>query len=351
MLCMFVLVAACGGAEDQSGNEENTGPRVPITVTTAVARDLEVWEPSVGQLEPKIAPLIAAEVAGRLIAVHFDVGDHIKRGQVLAEIDSADFELSRDMAQADIDRVVALIHAEQLKVTRLQALVQKKSVNQSVLDDAQAQLGALNADRTSAQVRLQQARLDLSRARITSPIDGRVDDTQVSIGDYVKVGSPLMRIGNFQYLKARLPFPETLLPDLRAGLAVRLSSPSAPGVNVETTVSEVRPSITLGGRSAQVIVNLENPGPWGPGATVTASVRVAVHENATMLPEVSVVLRPAGAVVYVISDGKALQRVVTTGLRRDGQVEILSGLAVGEKVAADGAGFLADGVAIEVKGS
>jgi len=286
-----------------------------------------------------------------LIAVNFDVGDRVRQGQLLASIDATDFHLASEVAQADIDRLQALIHAQQLKVSRYHELVNKKSVNQSTLDDAEAQLGALRAERVSAEVRLQQAERDLHKTNITSPVDGRVDETQVSKGDYVKVGSPLMRIGDLQHLKARLPYPETLLPKLHAGLPVRLSSPSAPDVTLDTTVSEVRPSITLGSRSAQVIVNVENPGPWEPGATVTGAVLIAVHENAILLPEICVIRRPAGTVVYVVNGGKAMQRRVTTGLRRNGQVEILSGLKSDEQVAADGAGFLTDGVAIEVHGS
>ena len=352
LLGALLVTGACGetGPSSESGVvQEAEVPAIPVTVTVSESRDLEVWEASVGQLEAKVAPMIAAEVAGRLTVVHVDVGAHIEQGQLLAEIDAEDFRLARDMAQADIDRLQALIHAQQLKVKRYRALVKKKSANQSTLDDAEAQLGALRAERTSAQVRLQQAQRDIGKTRITSPIDGRVDDTQVSRGDYVKVGSPLMRIGNLHWLKARLPYPETLLSKLHAGLPVRLSSPSAPGVMVETTVSEVRPSITFGSRSAQIIVNVENPGPWEPGATVTGVVRVALHENAILLPEVSVVRRPAGTVVYVISSGKAVQRMVTIGLRREGQVEILSGLKSGERVVADGAGFLTDGAVITVK--
>jgi len=351
LFCALLVTAAqgeTGKLPDGAIVQEAEVPAIPVTVTVAESRDLEVWEASVGQLEAKIAPLIAAEVAGRLTAVYADVGDHIEQGQLLAEIDAEDFRLTRDMAQADIDRLQALIHAQQLKVKRFRALVKKKSANQSTLDDAEAQLGALHAELTSAQVRLQQARRDISKTRITSPIDGRVDDTRVSMGDYVKTGSPLMRIGNLRWLKARLPYPETLLPRLNAGLPVRLTSPSAPDVTVETTVSEVRPSVTFGSRSAQIIVNVENPGPWKPGATVTGVVRVALHENAILLPEISVVRRPTGTVVYVVHEGKSVQRRVITGLRHEGQVEILSGIKAGERVVADGAGFLAEGAAVKV---
>jgi RND family efflux transporter MFP subunit len=352
---VFLLSMICAttafGSDEQPGKQITSSQGTPITMTRAETRDLEIWESSVGQLEAKMAPMIAAEVAGRLIAVNVDVGDEIQQGQLLAEIDAGDFELSRDMALANIDRLKALIKAQQLKVKRYRELIQKKSVNQSTLDDAEAQLGALKAQLASARVRLQQAQRNIKKTRITSPIDGYVDDTQVSLGDYVKAGSPLMRIGNLDWLKARFPFPETLLSRLQKGLPIRLSSPSAPGVFLETTVSEVRPSITFGSRAAQVIVNVENPGPWKPGASISGSVRVDLHKDAVLVPETSVVRRPAGTVVYVIRDGQAIQRAVQTGLRQEGRVEILSGLKKGEPVAVDGAGFLTDGARVEVKGS
>lgn len=354
VLLLGTLLAALVVYDRGFGSQPETPPpggvrTTPVTVAVAESDDVELWESAVGQLEARVAPLIGAEVAGRLTVVDVDVGDPVTQGQQLAAIDATDFELARDVAQADIDRLQALIHAQQLNVDRYRALVQKKSANQSTLDDEQAQLSALRAELTSAQVRLQQARRDIGKTRITSPVEGRVDETLVSEGDYVKVGAPLVRIASLRTLRARLPYPETLLSRLHAGLPVRLSTPSAPDEMLETTVSEVRPSITVGSRSAQVIVNVDNPGPWEPGATVTGSVRVARREHAILVPEISLVRRPAGTVVYVLDGDRAVQRVVTPGLRRTGQVEITSGLQAGERVVADGAGFLTDGAPVTIK--
>ncbi len=348
-LCLFLFNNTYSVAEQAEEEKTSLLKTIPITVTTPKLVDLEMWEFSVGQIEAKIAPLIAAEVAGRLTSVNADVGDPIKKGQLLAEIDDQDYKLDEAMAKTEINRIKALIHAQRLKSKRHHDLLKKKVSNQSFVDDVDAQLGALKAEYASAQVKLQKAQRDIAQTRIISPIDGRVDDTQVSKGDYVKIGAPLMRIGNLQWLKVRLPYPETLLSSLQAGLPVHLTSPSVPDITLKTTISEVRPSVTFGSRSAQIIVNVKNPGGWQPGATVVGEVRTEQHKNAILLPEISVVLRPIGSVVYVISDDKAQQRIVTTGYRKNGQVEILSGLKVNEPVALDGAGFLSDNAIVEVK--
>jgi len=346
---MSALFAVPAWSAEDAGAAAGAEHATPITVTRAERKDLEVWESAVGQLEPKIAPMLAAEVAGRLIGVHIDVGDQVKRGQVLAEIDPGDYRLAKAAAQADIEQVQALLRVQKLQVNRLRTLVRKRAINQSTLDDAEAQLGALQAQLAGAHVRLQQAERSLTKTRILAPFDARVDSTQVSRGDYVKVGTPLFRIVTRAHLKARLPYPESLLPVLHPGLLVLLTSPSAPTLTLEAKVSEVRPSITRGSRSLQVIVNLDNPGPWEPGASVTGRIRVARHEGAVMVPENSVVLRPAGAVVYVLDGAVVRQRVVKTGLHQRGEIEILKGLAAGTVIAFDGAGFLTDGAPVEVK--
>ncbi len=352
LFCLALAAVTDGNTKQQPGKEKTGDSRnIPVTVTAAETRDLEVWESAVGQLEARTAPMIAAEVAGRIIVVSVDVGQAVKEGQILAEIDPEDFYLAKALAAADIKRLQSLLRAQGLQVKRLQALIKKKSANQSALDEAQAQFGALQAQLTAARVRLQQAERNIAKARITSPVSGKVDERRISVGDYVKAGTPLFHIVTLDRLRVRLPFPESLGARLHVGLPARLNTPVAPGSEVSGKITDIRPEITRTNRAINVIIDLDNPGDWEPGASVTGAVRVALHKGVIVVPEISVVRRPAGTVVYVIDDGRARQRVVKTGLRRDGVVEILSGLKAGEQVAVDGAGFLTDGAAVEMKES
>jgi hypothetical protein len=97
-----------------------------------------------------------------------------------------------------------------------------------------------------------------------------------------------------------------------------------------------------------VIVRFQSDGKFRGGGTVNAEVVTGRRANAVMVPEQSVVLRPAGKVVYLVQGNRAAQRVVETGVKQDGWIEIVAGLAGGETVAADGAGFLTDGTAVAV---
>ncbi|HEB96872.1 MAG TPA: efflux RND transporter periplasmic adaptor subunit [Sedimenticola thiotaurini] len=344
LICLWLPLAAMAAPEEQAA-----GSRVTVVTTTrAGLRDLEVWETSVGQLQARTAPTVAAEVGGRIVVIHADVGDRVQRDQPLLGLDRTDFLLEQQAAEADIQRLQALVRAQKLKVGRLRRLVQQNSTSQSALDDAEAQLGALDAQLLSSRVRLQQARRKLEKTGILSPVAGRVDRRFVSVGDYVKAGTPLFHITSLKRLRVKLPYPESLVGRLRVGLPARLDSPVAPDLTVTGRITEIRPVITVANRSIEVIIDVDNPGPWDPGASVTGRVRVERRDGAVVVPEISVIKRPAGDVVYLIDGDRVRQQVVRTGLRLDGMVEITHGLTAGQELAVDGAGFLTDGARVRV---
>jgi len=349
-LVCLLLVASAHAAEPQQTQSNAVAPvSVPITVVTAESRDLEVWESSVGELESRSAPTIAAEVDGRIIAVTVDVGQAVEAGQVIAEIDPEDFRLAVNLATADIERLQALIRAQELQVKRYRELVKKNSANQSALDDAVAQFGATRAQLSGARVRLQQAVRNNDRARITSPISGKVDERKISVGDYVKTGTPLFHITTLEQLRAWLPFPESLSSMLHVGLPVKLTTPVSPGHEVTATITDIRPEITRTSRAINVIVDLDNPDEWYPGASVTGAVRVDMHPRAVVVPETCIVRRPTGLVVYRVENDRAGEVPIITGIRQGDTIEILSGAKAGDTLALDGAAYLTDGVAVRIQ--
>jgi RND family efflux transporter MFP subunit len=149
-------------------------------------------------------------------------------------------------------------------------------------------------------------------------------------------------------LRVRLPFPENLSAQLQRGMLVRVSS-SADDLVLAGKIEEIRPMAGVGNRAFDVFVTLDNPGVWKPGASVVGKVVLGEHQNAVVVPEQSVVIRPAGKVVYVVKGDKVEQRLVQVGIEQNGEIEILSGLQANETVVVDGAGFLTDKAIVAVK--
>jgi len=184
---------------------------------------------------------------------------------------------------------------------------------------------------------------------VLAPVDGIIETQIVSPGDYVKVGDPLFRLVSNRVLRAHLPFPESAAARIRAGQTVRLGLPHLPGKFITGHVEDVKPTVNEASRALDVLVRVDNDGSLLSGGTVNASIVTGSKPAAVVVAEQSVVLRPAGKVVYVIADGKASQRIVEAGVKQGGRIEIVKGLAAGEIVAEDGAGFLTDGAAVNVK--
>jgi RND family efflux transporter MFP subunit len=120
---------------------------------------------------------------------------------------------------------------------------------------------------------------------------------------------------------------------------------------VEGEIEDIRPTVLEGSRAIEVIARITNPGALRGGGSVDAAIITGSREGALVVPEQSVVLRPAGKVVYVVEEGKVRQQIVETGSKQGGVVEIVKGLQGGETIALDGAGFLTQGAAITVKGA
>jgi len=343
-LAAMVLVACDQQAAQQP--VRSGPPATLITVAKAEVVKLEIAEDTVGTLENTVDPKVGAEIAGRVVQVHADAGKPVKRGQLLAEIDSSDQEIQGRGDAAEVARLETLLANQERIVERQTQLVKQNFISQNALDDATAQRNALRQQLAGSRAKLDAGKNAMRKTRVLSPIDGRVEQRLVNQGDFVKVGDPLFRLVGTQVLRAHLPFPESASTRIKEGLPVKLSSPLVPGKVVEARISELRPTITATSRSLNAIVQFSNDGSFAGGGTVNARVVTSVKNNVVVVPEQSVVLRPAGKVVYVISEGKAVQQVVETGDRRDGQVEVVSGLSGGETIALDGAGFLTHNAAV-----
>ncbi len=349
----IILIAAtlALGACERKVEEKKSAGRPPTLITTTQARagTLEVTEETLGTLEALVDPKIGAEIAGKVVKIAASAGKAVRKGDLLAIIDDADAALQHRADEADRKRAEALLAQQERVFERQQQLVQKGFISQNAADDSRAQRDAQREQLAAARARGEQSRRNQGKARIVAPFGGMVETQIASVGDYVKVGDPLLQLVSSQRLRAHLPFPESAAPRLKKGQAVILSSPLLPGSEIRGTVSEIKPGVSETGRALDVLVDIDNTAGLRPGGTVNAAVVVDKREEAILVPEQSVVLRPAGKIVYVIADGKAMQRIVEVGARRDGLVEIVKGLPAGTVVALDGAGFLTQGATVTVQ--
>lgn len=345
LLLSLVFVAGCNKQAEESKSARSG---TPVTVAQSEQRAVELLEESVGTLESFSDPIISAEVPGKVLEIRVAAGGAIRVGQVLAVLDAQDATLSRQAAQAEVRRVETLNDNQTKNLERLKQLREKNFISLSALDDAIAQVGALQSQMAAAKAQLALAERGVSKALIFSPLEGRVGKQIAERGQFVKVGDPLFQVVALNKLRARLPFPENFAGQLRRGMVVRVSS-SADALTLTGKIVEILPMAGSGNRAFDVLVTLDDPGAWKPGASVVGKVVLGEHRHAVVVPEGSVVFRPAGKVVYVVKGDKAEQRLVQVGIEQNGIAEILGGLKADETVVVDGAGFLTDQAPVVVK--
>ncbi len=366
-LCILtVSLAGCGKEKKKRHHLRTT----PVTSVKVLAKPMQVMEHSIGEIESLSSPLVAAEVSGLVKHIFVDAGQSVKKGDLLAEIDPEDQRLLRQQSLADTKRLQAL-YQNQLKIVKRQReLLKEKFISQNVLDDAESKLASLKQELQGGKARLSSTERKLTKTKVSAPVDGEIEKRFVNVGDYMNIGSPMFKIATDKELRIHLPFPERIAGKLHTGLKVFLTSPTDPERKVTGTVTKIKPMVNLSNRSLDVIVHLSNPGNWFPGSSISGELLLEEHPHALVVPELSVVRRPAGTVVYVLQEEqkkkpsagtessakspppliKARQRLVKTGIRKDGLVEITEGLQEGEVIAYDGAGFLTDNTPVSVKG-
>jgi len=344
-------LVACGSEPENEEAQEQRPRGTTITAQKVTVDAVHITEETLGTVRTTAAPTVSAEVAARIVEILVDEGDAVSAGDLLARLDDGDFQLTAQRARAEISRLEALIENQQRQVERNRQLMERSMVSESAVDDAMAELRALEGQLAATRAERSQAERNIERTRIKAPVDGRIESRQADVGGWAALGSPLFQIATDQLLRAQLPFPEYITDRLHTGLTVELISPVARDQQVQGTITEIRPMLGSSTRSVMVIAEFANPGGWRSGASVNGRVILETRDEALLVPETSVVLRPAGTVVYVIEDDTAQQREIRTGERTNGMIEIIEGIEAGETVAVDGAHFLTDGATVNVRES
>lgn len=345
-LLVALTLAGCSKAPEQKS--AGTPPTL-VTSHRVQTMAMDLTEETTGSLEALVDPKIAAEVTGKVLRMEATPGRAVRQGQVLAVLDPTDASIALRADGAEVRRIEALSNQLTKLTERQEQLVAKGFLSTNAGEDVRAQRDALKAQLEAARARLESSERNFAKTRITAPADGVIDSQIASVGDYLRPGDPVYTLIANGKLRAHLPFPESSIGRIKRGTLVRLTSPQIPGRVYEGRISEIRPGISAGARSMEAIVELENDGSLRGGGSVDAQVIIARKPQALAVPEQSLVLRPAGQVVYVIQNGKARQQIVQTGARQAGMIEITQGLQGSEEVALEGAGFLTDGAPVTLK--
>ncbi len=311
------------------GEEEVTEKKkqriINVTSTTVQIYNFKDQESAIGTIEGLMDPTIRSEISASVKKIYTKTGSILKKGDLVAQLDNQDYRYQLELAEAELS---------QLKISpnALDEIINQKNETEELIKISEA--------------RAKIAKYRLSKAKIYSPINGKVEKQIASIGDFLKIGDPIIQIMSNDRLRAHVPFPEKLARKLKPGLPIELESPIVEE-KIIVKIAELKPQLISDSLAIDVIADIVNQPNWQAGGSVRGTVVFKEISNLSV-PEQSIILRPAGQVVYVIKDNVALEKVVQTGITQDGFTEITSGLELNEIVAVDGAAYLTNNAAVNI---
>ena len=328
-----------------------SAPLPAVTVALATVRALALARPAIGDgsVVAWQELVIGTETGGlRVIEVAFEEGDRVRRGQVLVRLDPAIPAAQAAQAEAAVEEAEAALRMAQAEMRRSVELARTEAVARQTLEQRQSAARQAEARLLAAQARRDEAVARLAQTRIEAPADGVISRRSVLLGAVVQPGQEMFRLIRDGRLELAARVPELDLAQVQPGQAVRVTH----GARViEGRVRMVAPLVAGDTRLGTVHVTLPPESGLRPGMFARAEI-LPPAASALAVPQEAVVFRGGRPVAFVVAEGsgRVEQRALATGVRRDGMVEILSGLAAGERVVVAGAGFLADGDLVRVAG-
>lgn len=308
----------------------------PVEVAKAEAGSLGRAVESVGTLRSNESVIIRPEVAGRVTRILFEEGRPVAAGQPLLDLDSSTNEAELALARAELR--LAEADAE-----RARTLFDQKSGTARARDEAVARLATARAS-------LALAEAQYAKTRIQAPFAGLIGLRQVSIGDVVQPGQAIVNLEAIDPLKLDFAVPDLLLARLAPGQTVDITVDALPGRRFTGDVYAINPLVDERGRSIALRALVPNAdGALKPGLFARVSLGLA-GAAAVIVPEQAVVARNGDFYIYRIAEGAAEEVAVSLGERRDGQVEIIAGLAPGDIVVTAGQQRLQNRSKVEIVG-
>jgi len=302
-----------------------------------------------GSIFPWQEIIIAPEVGGyQVAAVNVEIGDQVKKGQVLARLSAELLQSQVAISRASVAQASAVLANARAALNRGESLASSGSLSGADLDQLRSNAIAAQAGLATAQANLDSAELRLRFTRVTAPDDGVITARSANIGQIVQAGTEMLRLLRRNRIEWRAEVPEADLALVRAGQKVDITT--AAGVKLGGSVRSIAPTVQSSNRTGIIYVDIDAPAgnDARPGMFARGEIAVARAE-ALLVPLASVVMQDGYSYVYVIraNDTVERRRVETGGVHGSG-IEITAGLAPTDRIVDRGAGFLSDGAAIRV---
>ena len=354
---------------------ERGGNRLPskdVRLATAEEKAMARKLTAPGTLAADEQATLSFKVAGRLSELRVDLGSKVKKGQQVAQLETQDFKVRVEQAEAALqqararlglppqgtdDRIEientalvkqgrALLEEARLNLERIKRLVSEGVQSQSELDRAESGFkvadsryqDAIEELRNRQAVLLQRrselaiARQQLAETVLYAPFDGAVRERRAAAGEYLTAGAPVVTVVQLHPLRLRIEIPERETQSLHVGQSVRVLVEGEPD-SFAGRVARLSPALAEQSRTLIVEAEVDNrAGRLRPGSFAKAEIETNSSDSVIMIPSTSVVTFAGIQKVFLVKDGAAVERNIVLGRSQGELVEVVDGVKPGEKI-------------------
>jgi membrane fusion protein, multidrug efflux system len=314
---------------------------LPVIATVVRPARVPMTLEAIGSLRAVREVMLAPEVAGRVVAIHFEAGTHVAAGQPLVDLYQAPEEADRAAA-------LAQAHFASIQLDRSRKLAPSSVEPRQTLEQHEAEL-----EQAQAAVRQLDARIE--QHHIRAPFAGQLGIRRINPGQYLNAGDAIATLTDLDQLYVEFNLPQQDLPNVRVGAAVQVRTDAWPGRSFEARVNALEPKVEEQTRNVTVQALLPNPQhALHPGMYVTAVLDLPPQDGALVIPQTAIQTSAIGDTVVVVrgtdpsSTGQAESVPVTTGRRVGDGVVISQGLKAGDVVITQGQLRLQPGAPVKV---
>jgi len=323
--------------ELKATTDELAVPTVVVTQPREGAPQTEIVLP--GNIEAFTDSPIYSRTNGYLKKWYADIGAHVKKGELLAEIETPEIDQQLDQAKADLNTAQANFNLSQTTAQRYQDLAKSDSVSKQAVDNATGDFEAKKAMVASAQSNVNRLEQLQSFEKIYAPFDGVITVRNTDVGHLINSGASapgneLFHIAAINKLRVYINVPQEYSASAKPGLSADLELQEFPGKRFKGTLVRTANAIDPTSRTLLTEVDVDNPtGELLPGAFAQVRLKIPAGRPSVIVPVTALIFRAQGLQAAVVNDGQHAEiRNIALGRDYGDEVEVLSGLTAQDHV-------------------
>jgi len=391
LACLLTFVSACSMSKSENAHRgEAASAPAPVSVDAVEVqtRELQRSVEAVGTLDPNEQVTVSNQVEGIVEKLLVDLGDAVRTGQIIAQLDTRELELAVRQQDAALQQELARVgltdpeasfeetstsqvrQAEagfadaRIKLDRTKKLAESGVIAQQQLDAQQAQYDAADAALRGARetvrniratiaarkAALALAQKKLADAKVVAPMAGFIKDRQAAVGQFLKANSPVVTIVQNSPLKLHADVPESAVAFVRVAGAVQFQVDAFPDRTFEGKITRLSPSVDQQSRTLKLEALVGNAeGLLKPGFFARVTIQTDRRDKVLTVPAEALVSVSGIEKVFVIEAGKVVETIVRSGARLGKEVEIVEGVSKGALIATSNLGNLQQGREVSVR--